>query len=907
MESDALGLRPEFLREPARFSAIPYVVETLQRASEREALERDLARVEGGVRRVVDSNYAGLTNSVREFSAIADEFLSAQDKVRRLKEYVARSKGALVSRKRNLKDLWFQRVQHERTLLLLRQMDEVRQAPHAVEVLLAKGQVVECADAFLRAYELSLSDSMVGIGALKEVRAELVAYRERLHEELSQRLLQFLAVRSGGGSGDGDGSTSTSVGVGVGVGSAELGATVAALARLRRLPQALYEAKRRLRDQLQHAKLEHVARARARLSGLGESSEAGELRLRDAVRGLAGCLSDTLARHAQFHRLLLCEGEAACKLYSLTETWSAMQGEVQELVELHVREAPGAAPRADEDEGVRVQFRFSDAQRALEATRRRETLLSGAGEPAGGAASGRQLLLCEPSPYRLLGLLGCVVPFVQGGDAVCRAASKLDTPRLLVSVVKELCVEQLLPRLLADATAEVAGATAAPFAWDVVPATDKRALLGPQLRCVTPAGAALCSQLLRVAAVADLLVPLELKADAVVLQLLVRFADAAQAQVDACVDAKASLCGSWLAALRGVLKEDPGYLALLRGGGGSSASAGAGGSSGYGSGIGGAGAGGGDASRADKPARALVAAGAQQPDDDVSGRVSAAAFTASERAEERRLGAPALALRLLTPGQMERLAAIYATCDLVLRSLHDNQGSLPPAFYRAVARPAMAAALAAPRARAVLARLDQAAESALFALRCELRARCVQGLRRLPLELAQAGDEAEQGCAGLAGESSAVALAQALVQCARALDKLDSAHASYLLRQLCPLLAETVVRALQHAPPDAPPPPKKRTLKRAHVRFLARTAVLLQQTMWTVLLNVHENSQGARWTAARDQLAAFDGARQFLQSFDAHNAHELANSLDGTVHALAGSLQRAELEHIRGLFDPLLV
>ncbi len=42
VKSDALGLRLEFLREPARFNAIPYVVETLQRASEREALERDL-------------------------------------------------------------------------------------------------------------------------------------------------------------------------------------------------------------------------------------------------------------------------------------------------------------------------------------------------------------------------------------------------------------------------------------------------------------------------------------------------------------------------------------------------------------------------------------------------------------------------------------------------------------------------------------------------------------------------------------------------------------------------------------------------------------------------------------------------------------------------------------------------
>ena len=81
------------------------------------------------VSHIVRTNYEGFANSVQGFSSIFQEFTEAQYKVKNLKDYVLRSKDALVNRKRNLKSLWFEKIQKVRVLEILAEMEEIRSCP----------------------------------------------------------------------------------------------------------------------------------------------------------------------------------------------------------------------------------------------------------------------------------------------------------------------------------------------------------------------------------------------------------------------------------------------------------------------------------------------------------------------------------------------------------------------------------------------------------------------------------------------------------------------------------------------------------------------------------------------------------------------------------------------------------
>ena len=79
-------------------------------ARNREALEKERKQIEDAVESIVDNNFVGFNNSVKAFSTIFSEYHEAQQATTKLKDHLADTQRTLLHRKRNLKDLEFQKT-----------------------------------------------------------------------------------------------------------------------------------------------------------------------------------------------------------------------------------------------------------------------------------------------------------------------------------------------------------------------------------------------------------------------------------------------------------------------------------------------------------------------------------------------------------------------------------------------------------------------------------------------------------------------------------------------------------------------------------------------------------------------------------------------------------------------------
>ncbi|CAK8999690.1 Exocyst complex component SEC8 (AtSec8) (Exocyst complex component 4) [Durusdinium trenchii] len=1022
-------VNPDYCRDQKEFNVIPYIVDTLERSrarraadakrvselyagvevAEKEAYEEDLHKVNEEVGAIVEANYRGFNESVQSFSRIFQEFTEAQTKVRRLKEYVEKSKETLVSRKRNLKNLWFQKLQQVKAIELMREMETVASAPERIDTLLAEEKFVECVETFQTAWESAYGPSLGTITALGQVRLELLEYREKIHATLIDALLGYLSglrdpskendvfaepddtsllanstsmKRRAGGQGRKGADQELSKGAVL-----SLDSIVKALHRLGRLKDALHKVKSNLREQLDDVIQRHMSSARKFKTPIGLSVSlytVDDVRLQNLFREVLRDLKGIFNRHVQFSLILRSEdAEVASLDYSIQETWSTIQVEVQQLLELHLASTSSsvAASSMDAVNGVlaanqpanaagpgsadgvlggaedpfAVQFRCDQARSVtLDRTRATHTgAASGVGVGGPGLAGAQQLPICSPSSYRVLGLVNPVVEFANYGDGITGMGVR---PQLL-GYVRDFCSNTLTPQLQLDGLNSLEGSFKGDFAFEpyVASAAGAAAAEAEFWVCRTNLGTTLCKELVRLSDCVRSLAVIDCSFGSVLADLLVFFIEYCQSEVTRIMDGK--LCKAWVETNLGILREDPNYLAII-----AAAS---------------------DSASAPKPGRlprkeaaAARAVRRRTIQDHIRNEREAEAKVAravlpSQRQDLGNGGStsPSQGMGssqgLLTTGQMSRLASIHSTCDLIFRSLalrnadsitdanqvpdralspsakkqfdlgDENKrdladadaamgsrgaqllaGTMSPIFVDAMREEAMVALLDSPKIRNLLAKLDNIAERCIFALRCELRIRCISGLASLPGELATATTKEEGKAADL-------------IRSARCLENtMSRAHRSYVMRALCVLLAELVLESLRSfarqlleepvdgpkarglsfglsrrgsskAAADASTPPPVKFSQHVHLGFLNQAVSVFQQTMWTILL--HSVGAGVD-DESQDQLEAFVGVRRFLHALESpRSADDVDQVLQQTSAALFASLSAADLADLRDL------
>mmetsp|Transcript_6531 Transcript_6531/g.12038 ORF Transcript_6531/g.12038 Transcript_6531/m.12038 type:complete len:916 (+) Transcript_6531:552-3299(+) len=904
-----LGLNPDYLQPRAKFSAIPYVVDTLDRSNasqnaeaktvselfpagvseaERQVYEHDLSRVRDEVQNIVEDSYEGFTSSLSSFRTIFKEFTEAQTKVRKLKEYVHRSKETLVNRKRNLKDLWFQKMQHVRALELVAEIQAVQEAPKRLEHLLRNEQFVECVELFQTAFTKSFGEELGSISALGQVREDLVNYREKINELLIRALVGYLSSPESmpnptstaltgrpGRSPSKSGATSPQNGNLIlnaprlsSEAIVSLDSIVHALDKLGRLSAALHTVKSSLREQLNSIARKHLDSGKTfrRPPGLTVSEqEVNAVRVENLFHAILGEYQALFSRHAQFADILeSVPGSSGSKNYSIQETWSTVQVEVQELLELHLAQSSYAFEQQMRERQINVSFTFSQGRSlTLEKTR---------GKFSHATAGAQRQPICTPSPHLILGLIKPVVNFAKYGDEL---ADMTRSPQLK-SYVAAFCQDNLAPRLQEDILLNLSVVTGSDLAWDLLTGASAIKTMNAtdaKWNCCTHTGTVLCKELGGLATCAVPLAQVGASVSGVVAACVEHVVESARDKVDTIL--RNSHTKDWLARLKPLLKEDPSYAAIIS---------------------------------------------VQENEDEIDPvkiRQERVEYNRRERAEERKVVAALRALHdvssdhtagHLTPANLAALAAIHSTCDLLFRTLArqaaadgaqlgpgvsssdiDATSPIHPGFLALMDTPAMAHILGLPELRRLFVKLDQLAEDTIFALRSELRIRCVTGLKALPSQVISKGNSSTVAVATLSHE---------LVKAMRAMrTALSEDHSAYVIRGLCALQAESVIDSLRHIHSS------KAKLTRSHLSQLDLTIVTLQQTMWTVLLSTVDNATSNAVALSRDQLAAFDGARRFLQCLDAQDATEAEKVFEFASDTILSGLSIEELRSIRNLFD----
>mmetsp|Transcript_9736 Transcript_9736/g.19097 ORF Transcript_9736/g.19097 Transcript_9736/m.19097 type:complete len:988 (+) Transcript_9736:154-3117(+) len=981
---------PEYFKDEKEFSAIPYVVNTLERSrskaeagarlrsqrqqvdseglvsvgvdeAEKSAYREDLAKIERELDSIVDGNYRGFTNSVRSFSSIFQEFTDAQRKVRLLKDYVDQSKATLVNRKRNLKQLWFQKIQQERVLELLTQLEEIKAAPRTLDQLLREERYVECVEKFQRVYGLVFGSDLSTIKALDEIQGELVSYRERIHNVLIDSLLGYLAHEDKS-LGD-QALTRKKKKDATGIDASQklssravlsLDSIVIALNKLGRLQTALHDVKVSLHEQLSTRIDKHMEAARRFKTPIGlavSMHTVDDVRLKNLFREVLSDFTAIFNRHVQFAQILRREDpDLADREYAVQDTWSLIQVELQQLLELHLAaqssfgggltspslrgangngsvllslsesnrgESFSTSANVDGEKVANTRFSFNRLRaETIEKTR--------AGHSSSAIVNINRTPICRPSSYRMLGLVSLLVDFSKYGDEVAHMHGKSQ----LLSYVNDFCKTVLMPQMQLDGLNNLQRTLHGDFALQRASdlGTDSTNPLSAEKHlseskvptaaeicvCRTNLGTTLCRELLRISECVESLAPIKCDLSSVIADFLTFFIEYCGEETKTILQGR--LCQSWMLKLRSLLKEDPNYLAL-------------------------------------------IAAGSQELDDEEKFRQAAKNFIKLERDEELKLASKLLpkvpsatSEQLLSAPLMGRLASIHGTCDLLFRSLvltdiHDRESAMHPLFLQHMHRQRMEQIFNRPNIRSLLNKLDDIAERCLFSLRSELRVRSIISLQTLPSEMAHR--DAESSTAG-------AALAQDLVRCARSISNtLSASHHSYVVRSLCVLLAELVLRSLRtyhehylsassasnqnrsssilsrsfgrHARKPSlgkgPSGAEDSANSVAHnpgfgkdqVQALVESLVVLQQTMWTILLNSYDaaltghgatQAQTRPFKAARDQLGAFDGARRFLLCFEnPPDGAELEQVINFTSESMLGALTSNELASALQLFQ----
>lgn len=834
MDLDAsLSLNPDLLVDPKEFSPLVHVVESLQQSYStgesssvvrpRDSYERDLEAVTGVVNKVVDDHYDSFNGSVRSFSKIFKQFTEAQSRVRGLKERVARCKSSMINRKRNLGSLTYEKMRYEVIIDLLEKVQLLHASPLRIGHLLNGGKYEKCVDLLLEMHDLAYGPELEKVNALKLVREELVLWRHRIQSKIVAMLVRSLGAKA---------SEELQV-----CGSVEEFSTLLkALKKLKRIPAALRQIKDTLRDQIQDiikgTCAQHLSRARSKLvdpisflnskgSSSQETWDIGDFKVDSFVHLLAR-LKQLLGAHVCFFKALkqVCDPEEA-ELYSVRQTWSVVQVEVQQFLDLHLTSDPSnvaqlypseqsiyVPPSATESEELpSLKFRFSVRETTVAETKalfrsQSETHLEEI-QP-----------LFRPSSYWIIPLYRPVADFAKECDALLNFSSR----QQLLSYVTSFCNDVFLPNLITDSLSRLQACARSESAFEL------KRLSVPLVQNSTSELAGKEKQKHTVLSKLALILYEELQSlrryqsflgglcslEPVAFQLLEEFFLHAKGAVDSVLSRGGTekLCYRHVMDQAKTIRKDPYYHAE----------------------------------------RAADAA-------DLSEALRE--FNRTERRTELLLKESLLGMYTspIEAGDMDPL--FLRTRDLWLLGItHTSCGWL---FEDIVGESKTKGAVqenlfGSTRARTLLGELDNLAESCIFYVRSEIRLRCALRLHAVSKELLQ--DPLSQRSV------AASKLSAELIEAADSLSPCLSKHRyNFVFHGVSVLCSELLVRSVyfgnaMYARSREPGSERKPFIVKVHAVYLKRISLTLQNVLWSI-----------RITAIDSHINAFDGARLFFLCF----------------------------------------
>lgn len=167
------------------------------RDKEKAKLEKEFKRSDAKLDELIANHHEDLTVVIEAFGKISSRLSTLREKIGVVKYNLANSKSLLNCRRDELKRLWLEGIEHKQTLFLLEQIENLKGVPERVEKYKQKRHYLHATELLVSSVA-SLESDLKDVEALKDVRNELQAKQQALHNVLIEDLHRHLYVRSAG-------------------------------------------------------------------------------------------------------------------------------------------------------------------------------------------------------------------------------------------------------------------------------------------------------------------------------------------------------------------------------------------------------------------------------------------------------------------------------------------------------------------------------------------------------------------------------------------------------------------------------------------------------------------------------------------------------------------------------------
>ncbi|KAM6584398.1 hypothetical protein CsatB_011400 [Cannabis sativa] len=164
----------------ARFDSLPHVVHILtskDREAEVQFLKEQSDVVEEVVDEVVHAYHSGFNKAIQNYSQILRLFSESTECIGVLKVDLADAKKCLSARNKQLHQLWYRSVTLRHIISLLDQIEGIAKVPARIEKLIADKQFYAAVQLHVHSTLMLEREGLQTVGALQDVRSELLKLR----------------------------------------------------------------------------------------------------------------------------------------------------------------------------------------------------------------------------------------------------------------------------------------------------------------------------------------------------------------------------------------------------------------------------------------------------------------------------------------------------------------------------------------------------------------------------------------------------------------------------------------------------------------------------------------------------------------------------------------------------------
>ncbi|CAL1542035.1 unnamed protein product [Lymnaea stagnalis] len=178
------------------------IVRTLSSSADFEQREKEKTRIEKAFREsdkrlgeLVTDNYQDVTKILQAFNGMTKSINESRDKIRKIKEDLNSCKTLLHFKRDELRKLWKDGVEQKAILSMLEQVEQIKEVQDKMKTYIDNKHYLHATDTIVQAVAM-LEGPLSGVDALREVKFDLINFKEKMHETLIQELSKQIYERS---------------------------------------------------------------------------------------------------------------------------------------------------------------------------------------------------------------------------------------------------------------------------------------------------------------------------------------------------------------------------------------------------------------------------------------------------------------------------------------------------------------------------------------------------------------------------------------------------------------------------------------------------------------------------------------------------------------------------------------